>query len=75
MTRACPACPDGNEWNSNGPTGRACRTCGGKAWIPQEGECPSCGADLIPRHHEGDMLAPEADWTECSECDYRTEPE
>ena len=34
MNRPCPSCPDGNEWNSNGPTGRACRTCGGKAYLP-----------------------------------------
>jgi hypothetical protein len=30
---ACPACPDGNEWDSNGPTGRACQTCDGKAYL------------------------------------------
>jgi len=29
----CPACPDGNEWGANGPTGRACNVCGGKAYI------------------------------------------
>lgn len=33
MNRPCPACPDGNEWNSNGPTGRACRVCDGKAYL------------------------------------------
>ena len=27
----CPSCPDGNEWSANGPTGRACKTCGGFA--------------------------------------------
>ena len=35
---ACPSCPDGNEWSSNGPTGRACQTCGGKAYIVLGGE-------------------------------------
>lgn len=29
--KPCPSCPDGNEWDSNGPTGRACKTCGGFA--------------------------------------------
>lgn len=33
MRQACPSCPDGNEWDSNGPTGRMCRTCKGKAYI------------------------------------------
>lgn len=33
MRLSCPSCPDGNEWSSNGPTGRACKTCGGKAYI------------------------------------------
>ncbi len=33
MTRPCPSCPDGNEWNSNGPTGRACPTCKGNAYL------------------------------------------
>ena len=27
----CPACPDGNEWDSSGPTGRACWVCHGTA--------------------------------------------
>ena len=33
MRLPCPACPDGNEWGMNGPTGRACRVCGGNAYI------------------------------------------
>ena len=36
MKRPCPSCPDGNEWSSNGPTGRACKTCGGKAYLGPE---------------------------------------
>ena len=39
MRLPCPSCPDGNEWAADGPTGRACRTCGGKAYIePGKGE-------------------------------------
>lgn len=33
MRLPCPACPDGNEWGMNGPTGRACKVCGGNAYI------------------------------------------
>lgn len=33
MKQPCPACPDGNEWGANGPTGRACKTCGGNAYV------------------------------------------
>ena len=33
----CPDCPDGNEWDANGPTGRACKTCGGHATINLDG--------------------------------------
>lgn len=29
--RPCPSCPDGNVWNSNGPTGAVCPTCNGHA--------------------------------------------
>ena len=29
----CPSCPDGQLWDSNGPTSDACLTCGGEAWI------------------------------------------
>ena len=35
--KPCPSCPDGNEWDSNGPTGRACKTCGGHAMINLDG--------------------------------------
>jgi hypothetical protein len=27
----CPACPDGQVWNSEGPTGRRCPVCKGRA--------------------------------------------
>ena len=36
-TVPCPACPDGNEWDSNGPTGRACKVCGGHAELNRDG--------------------------------------
>lgn len=36
MRQACPSCPDGNEWSSTGPTGRACTTCKGKAYIGED---------------------------------------
>jgi len=29
MKQPCPSCPDGNEWDRNGPTGKACSACGG----------------------------------------------
>ena len=35
--KPCPSCPDGNEWASNGPNGRACRTCGGFAVMHLDG--------------------------------------
>jgi hypothetical protein len=38
MKTLCPSCPDGNEWGSNGPTGRACPTCHGNAFIGDEDE-------------------------------------
>ena len=39
MKIPCHACPDGNEWSSNGPTGRACPVCKGKAYLgPQDNE-------------------------------------
>jgi hypothetical protein len=31
--RACPSCPDGYVWTREGPTGAACKTCGGKAYL------------------------------------------
>lgn len=36
MRKQCPVCPDGNEWGANGPTGRACKTCGGKAYVGED---------------------------------------
>ena len=33
----CPACPDGGEWLPDGPTGRACRVCGGHALVNRDG--------------------------------------
>jgi len=33
MKIQCHACPDGNEWSRNGPTGRACPVCKGKAYL------------------------------------------
>ncbi len=38
MTRPCPLCPDGSVWNSNGPTGRKCPACNGKAYIGDDDE-------------------------------------
>ena len=35
--KPCPACPDGNEWGANGPTGRACRVCDGHAVLRIDG--------------------------------------
>ena len=35
--KPCPSCPDGSEWGMNGPTGRACRTCGGFAVTHMDG--------------------------------------
>lgn len=45
MNRPCPSCPDGNEWASNGPTGRACQTCGGKAYLEAEDSDDDTGED------------------------------
>lgn len=48
MRQPCPSCPDGNEWNSNGPTGRTCKTCNGKAYIgddEDEDRCEICGGE------------------------------
>jgi len=36
MRTACPNCPDGNLWTSEGPTGKACPTCNGKAYIGED---------------------------------------
>ena len=35
--KPCPSCPDGNEWSANGPTSRACQTCGGFAILHLNG--------------------------------------
>ncbi len=35
---ACPNCPDGNVWTREGPTGKACPTCKGKAYLEDEDE-------------------------------------
>ena len=40
--------------------------------------CPNyetCEGIMNPRHHEGDLEAPEADWWVCPECGHETEPE
>ena len=49
MKRPCPSCPDGNEWGVNGPTGRACKTCEGKAYVGEDG---FCDCDLEPTEDE-----------------------
>jgi hypothetical protein len=36
IRQACPSCPDGNEWSSTGPTGRACPTCKGLAYLDRD---------------------------------------
>ena len=35
--RPCPSCPDGQVWNSNGPTGKTCNTCNGHASVKFDG--------------------------------------
>jgi len=35
--KPCPSCPDGNEWDSDGPTGRVCKTCKGFAFVKPNG--------------------------------------
>ena len=35
--RPCPDCPDGQVWNNDGPTGRACKTCKGFATLNLDG--------------------------------------
>ena len=58
MRTACPACPDGNEWSLDGPTGRACPVRKGKAYLQshleieydlEESDSPycECGNDPI----------------------------
>ena len=45
--KPCPACPDGNLWNSNGPTGATCPVCKGHAALNLDGsplqKCKQCG--------------------------------
>lgn len=38
MKSACPACPDGYVWTREGPTGEACPTCKGLAYIGESDE-------------------------------------
>ena len=33
----CPSCPDGNVWNSDGPTTAVCKTCMGYAVVKCDG--------------------------------------
>lgn len=35
--KPCPECPDGNVWNSNGPTGATCKVCKGHAVVNLDG--------------------------------------
>ena len=52
MKQPCPSCPDGNEWNSNGPTGRACPTCGGNGFIGADEDDEFCECDEQPTEDE-----------------------
>jgi hypothetical protein len=36
MRTACPSCPDGYVWTREGPTGKACPTCKGLAYIGED---------------------------------------
>jgi hypothetical protein len=47
MTIPCPSCPDGNEWNSNGPTGRACPVCHGYAFIGEDDDLEFCECGAV----------------------------
>jgi len=40
MNRPCPACPDGNEWDETGLTGRACPVCQGRAYLGEDEDEP-----------------------------------
>ena len=33
VRQSCPDCPDGQVWDERGPTGAACPTCYGKAYV------------------------------------------
>lgn len=35
--------------------------------------CPECGSTLFQRSRDGDMLAPDATWYECDDCNFQTE--
>jgi hypothetical protein len=35
--KPCPACPDGNVWTANGPTGATCPVCRGYAVLHLNG--------------------------------------
>ena len=53
--KPCPACPDGYVWTSNGPTGAACKTCGGYAVVKLNGErCDAAKREVPPREYEED---------------------
>ena len=54
MRIPCPSCPDGNEWSREGPTGRACQTCKGKAYIERDA-----------RQDDFEFDEPESPYCEC----------
>lgn len=41
----CPDCPDGYVWTKNGPTDKACQTCGGNSYIEADADREMLGAD------------------------------
>ena len=52
--KPCPSCPDGNEWASNGPTGRVCKICGGFAVTHMDGS-------TITKHEFNAATTPDED--------------
>lgn len=52
MKRSCPACPDGNVWDSNGPTGKACPVCKGNAFLGEDHEDDNEWLEDIPEEPE-----------------------
>ena len=77
MRTACPSCPDGNEWGSNGPTGRACPTCKGNAFVGEDEP-----EDLEEEEDTGPFCAcgavhtiSESDANKCAGCGKPIEPE
>ena len=52
--KACPDCPDGKVWNSDGPTCKVCPTCGGHAALNLDGSL------IAPRVGKGPK--PEREW-------------